>query len=171
MKQTNSQIRGRIQSPFGGIIPENILGRMKLGIASPDVLINLKTLPDMNFIRFDNADGLRVGALATLDDLFENRDVQKHYPVLAESIRLAASPQLRNAATIGGNLMQHSRCWYYRGRFDCWLKGGDVCYAKTGENEHHAIFGGGPCYSVHLSDPAVALCALEAEVQLYGRFL
>ena len=146
----------------------DLLGRMKLGITTPEKLVNIKTIPDMNIISFDEEHGLSLGALATLDSIYENRTVQKRYPLLAKAISLAASPQLRNAATIGGNMAQEPRCWYFRGSFDCWLKGGERCLAQNGENEQHAIFGEGPCHSVHPSDPAVALCALKAEVLISG---
>ena len=82
---------------------------------------------------------------------------------------LAASPQLRNMGTLGGNLNQETRCWYYRGPFDCWLKGGETCYARRGANSHHAIFTDeSTCVSVHPSDPATALLALDAEITLQG---
>jgi xanthine dehydrogenase YagS FAD-binding subunit len=95
-------------------------------------------------------------------------NVKKRYPALQQAILLAASPQLRNFGTIGGNLVQATRCWYYRGPFNCWLKGGDFCYARNGENSHHAIFGAGACNSVQPSDPAVALVALAADVSIAG---
>ena len=84
-------------------------------------------------------------------------------------MRLAATPQLRNMATIGGNLLQRPRCWYYRSSlFHCWLKGGTECQARDGENQHHALFGQSPCVAVHPSDAASALMALGAKVRLRG---
>lgn len=146
----------------------DLLSEVKLGIVTPDRLVNLKSIPNLGRISFDEAGGLRLGALATLHDISESEVVRSRYGVLAEAISVAASPQLRNAGTIGGNLCQDSRCWYYRGPFHCWLKGGDLCYAREGENARHAIFGGGPCYTVHPSDPAPALIALGAEVRVVG---
>ena len=90
------------------------------------------------------------------------------YAALAQAAGAVASPQLRNQGTIGGNLCQKPRCWYYRGDFACLRKGGDTCYAPGGENVYHGIFGGGPCFYVHPSDPAPALVALGASVGVAG---
>ncbi len=119
-------------------------------------------------IRFDEANGLRIGVLATLDAISGNSIVRERYPLLFTSISAAALPWLGDSGTIGGNLCQDSGCRYYRGDFHCWLKGGEVCHARDGDNARHAIFGGGPCYAVHPSDPATALVALEAEVTMTG---
>jgi len=146
----------------------DLLGEMKAGIVAPDRLVNVKTIPYLGDIGFDEAGGLRLGALATLDAIAGHDVVRRRYPALAEAILSAASPQLRNRGTVGGNLGQDSRCWYYRGPFHCWLKGGDICYAKDGENTYQAIFAGGPCYTVHPSDLAPALIALGAEVRIVG---
>jgi xanthine dehydrogenase YagS FAD-binding subunit len=156
---------GRSRVIAGGT---DLLTELKLGIIGPDRLINLKSIPGLDGIRFDESSGLRLGALATLTAIAAKDIVQERYHALYRAISLAASPQLRNRGTIGGNLGQDSRCWYYRGPFHCWLKGGAVCYARDGENAHHAIFGGGPCYTVHPSDPAPALIALGAEVSIMG---
>ncbi len=155
---------GRASPIAGGT---DLLTRMKLGIARPERLVNLKTIRELDRIDFNGA-GLDLGALVTLDAIAADPAVRERYPLLVRAIEVAASPQLRNAGTIGGNLAQASRCWYYRGRFDCWLKGGEVCYARDGENSRHAIFGGGPCYTVHPSDPAPALIALGAAVSTAG---
>ena len=146
----------------------DLITEMRLGIVAPDRLINLKTIPGMNEILFEEKPGFRLGALATLDEIARNKAVQEHYPILVQAISQAASPQLRNRGTLAGNLSQDSRCWYYRGQFQCWLKGGTICYAKDGENAHHAILGGGPCYTVHPSDPAPALIALKAQIHIHG---
>jgi len=145
----------------------DLLTQMKLGIVEPDRLVNLKTISGLNSITAGET-GLTIGALATLDSIGSNRVVREIYPALARAIEVAASPQLRNLGTIGGNLAQSSRCWYYRGQFQCWLKGGDVCQAKDGENSRHAILGGGPCYTVHPSDPTPALIVLGAEASIVG---
>ncbi len=146
----------------------DLVTELRLGIIAPDRLVNLKTIPGMNEISFHESRGLRLGALATLDEIARNNIVREQYPILQKAIETAASPQLRNRGTLAGNLGQDSRCWYYRGQFQCWLKGGAVCYAKEGENAHHAVFGGGPCYTVHPSDPAPALIALDAEIHING---
>jgi xanthine dehydrogenase YagS FAD-binding subunit len=146
----------------------DLLTRMKLGLESPARLINLKTIPGLDKITFDRT-GLNIGALATLGSIGCNKTVRELYPALLKAIEVTASPQLRNSGTIGGNLAQGPRCWYYRGQFHCWLKQGEVCFARDGENRYHAIFGGGPCYMVHPSDAAPALIALGAAVSIYGR--
>ncbi len=146
----------------------DLLPALKQKILEADTLVNLKTIPDLDYIHFDDENGLRLGALATLDDMAASEIIHKQYPILYKSISVTASPQLRNRGTIGGNLNQHSRCRYYRGAFNCWLKGGNICYAKNGENARHALFGSGPCCTVHPSDPAPALIALYAEVQITG---
>jgi xanthine dehydrogenase YagS FAD-binding subunit len=145
----------------------DLLARMKTGVTSPRRLVNLKTIRGMDAIATSET-GSEIGALATLKDIAADGVIRSLYPVLAQAIGLAASPQLRNRGTIGGNLAQESRCWYYRGEFQCWLKGGEVCYARDGENRNHAIFAGGPCFTVHPSDPAVALIALDAGVDIQG---
>jgi len=94
--------------------------------------------------------------------------VRKHYTALAEAAVQVASPQLRNQGTLGGNVCQKPRCWYYRGDFACLRKGGDLCYAYAGENELHAVAGGGPCYIVHPSDTAPALVALGGIAHVAG---
>ena len=146
----------------------DLFAEMRLGIITPDRLVNLKTIPGLAGIHFDERNGLKIGALATLDDIAGNDIVRERYPILFKAISAAASPQLRNRGTIAGNLCQDSRCWYYRGQFRCWLKGGETCYAKDGENAYQAIFGGGPCYTVHSSDPAPALIALDTKLRIIG---
>ena len=145
----------------------DLLPRMKIGITSPRRLVNLKTVPGMDAIA-SGGTGTEIGTLASLKDIAADGVVQNLYPALVQAIARAASPQLRNRGTIGGNLIQASRCWYYRGGFNCWLKGGDICFARDGENRRHAIFGSGPCFTVHPSDPAVALMALDARLDLQG---
>ncbi len=98
----------------------------------------------------------------------ENPIIAKKYSVLSEAASNIASPQLRNVGTLGGNLNQRPRCWYFRKDFDCIRKGGYVCYAVMGENKYHCILGGGPCYIVHPSDMAVALTALDASIEIFS---
>lgn len=147
----------------------DLLPLMKEQIIAPYRLVNIKTAPELARFDFDPDDGLVVGALITLDEVARNPAVRQNYQLLAEAIEVAASPQLRNMGTLVGNVLQTSRCWYYRGPFFCWLKGGDSCYAAGGENRLHAIFGGGPCFSAHPSDAAPALVAMGAQLTIYQR--
>lgn len=145
----------------------DLLPLMKEGIVAPPNLVNVKHLDELRFLREEN-DGLHIGALTTLAELDRSPLVRERYTVLAEACGLSASPQLRNMATIGGNLLQQVRCWYYRGDFMCWMKGGDVCQAHDGENQFHAIWTQSPCVAVHPSDPPAALIALDAQVRIVG---
>jgi xanthine dehydrogenase YagS FAD-binding subunit len=144
----------------------NVLPLIKLGIAKPRRLINIKSIPTLNEISFDEEGGLKIGALVTIDSVAANKIVRERYKLLSEATYSIASPQIRNVATICGNLCQEPRCWYYRGPQECWLKGGRMCYAAAGENEHHAILGAGACNSVQPSDSAPALIALGAKAQI-----
>ena len=147
----------------------DLLPLLKEQIITPSRLVNIKTAPELARLDFNPDNGLAVGALVTLDEVVRNPAVQQHYKVLAEAIGAAASPQLRNMATLVGNLLQTTRCWYFRGPFFCWLKGGDRCYAAGGENRLHSIFGTSICHSAHPSDPAPALIALGAQLTIYRR--
>lgn len=143
----------------------DLLGEMKDYVITPSRLINLKSIPKLDTIQYDAKTGLKLGALVTLTRIAEDKNIQAKYPGLVEAIELAAMPQIRNAATIAGNLCQRPRCWYYRDEHTlCLKKGGIKCYAVDGENQYHAILGGGPCWIVHPSDPAPALVALGASV-------
>lgn len=150
----------------------DLLTVLKAGIHRPAALVNLKSLDDAGLRRIEQRDegGLTLGALVTLDEIEHSDLIRQHYPALAQAAASAASPQLRNMGTIGGNLCQEVRCWYYRGPFNCWLKGGDTCFARDGENSHHAVFGlESPCVAAHPSDPAVALIALDARLRIAGQ--
>jgi xanthine dehydrogenase YagS FAD-binding subunit len=107
-----------------------------------------------------------IGALVTLTDLARNNDVARRWPALAAAARAVGSPQLRNQGTLGGNLCQKPRCWYWRGDLRCLRQGGDTCYAMGGQDEGHAIFGADACVYVHPSDTAVALTAYDAQVRI-----
>lgn len=145
----------------------DLLPLLKEGLIAPERLINLKALAELRTIRSDET-GVSIGALTTLAELEQHPDVRRHWTALAEAAALSASPQLRNMATLGGNLLQQARCWYYRGDFHCWLKGGTHCHARDGRNDVHAIFEQSPCVAVYPSDPPAALLALDAEVQIVG---
>ena len=145
----------------------DLLTLMKADLAAPERLVNVKAvLPRAIEPR---PDGLAIGALATLAEIERHAVIVEGYSALAQAAAAAASPQIRNLATLGGNLLQRPRCWYFRNaRVKCWLKGGDECPAREGENRHHALFGGGPCYAVHPSDVAAALLAFDAAVRVHG---
>ena len=145
----------------------DLLTQIKLGLIKPGRLVNLKTIPCLDLITVVN-NGLNIGALANLDTIANNSVVRGQYPALIKAIEVTASPQLRNSGTVGGNLAHRARCWYYRGQFQCWMKGGERCYARNGENSHHAIFGNGRCNQVHPSDLAPVLIALGAEINIEG---
>lgn len=146
----------------------DLLAELKEYIETPKTLINLKTLPGMDSIEAD-ASGLKIGALATVADISMHPTIQHHYTVLSQAAGSVATPQIRNVGTLGGNLCQRPRCWYYRDEAtDCLKKGGDICYAVDGLSKYHAILGGDPVYIVHPSDLAPALIALGASVKIVG---
>ncbi len=150
----------------GGI---DLLGELKEYIRTPDVVVNLKSVPGLNKIESDAKSGLRIGALVTLTDLVENPIIRQKYSALSDAALSVGTPQIRNVGTIGGNLCQRPRCWYYRDEeVVCLKKGGNKCYAIEGENQYHAILGGGPSFIVHPSDCAPALMALGASVEIAG---
>ncbi len=143
------------------------LARMKEGVDRPEHVVNLKGLDELSSI-WDDKDGLQIGA-GTLLSTIANSDVVKQYGGLAKAVETVATIQLRNMGTLGGNLCQRPRCWYYRSRhFDCVRKGGDVCFAISGDNKYHAILGGFPCYIVYPSDVAPMLITLGAEIEILG---
>lgn len=140
----------------------DLLGCLRDEVFGAASVVSLASLPELRGIGKTPDGGLRVGAMATLAELARHPDVAVRYPVLSAAALSAASPQLRNQGTLGGNLCQRPRCWYYRGDFDCARKNGELCYAEHGENELHAVFGGSGCFYVHPSDTAPALVALDA---------
>ncbi len=147
----------------------DLLGCLREQVLSAETLVSLGALRELRGIS-ETADGaLRVGALTTVAEVAGNALVRRRYAALAEAAESVGSPQLRNQGTIGGNLCQKPRCWYYRGGYQCLRKGGDLCFALAGENRYHCIFGGGPCYIVHPSDMAPALIALGAHLRLIGQ--
>jgi xanthine dehydrogenase YagS FAD-binding subunit len=146
----------------------DLLGRMKYRVDTPARVVNLKSIPGLDALR-ETPEGLSLGPLVKLTDLAESPDVQKNYRALAQAAESVGSVQIRNSATVGGNLCQHPRCWYYRHPdFPCLQKGGPICYAQGGENRYHAILGGGPCFFAHPSDLAPAFIALDASARLAG---
>lgn len=145
----------------------DLIPEMRLGLAQFARLVNLKQISELRGIT-QTSEGVRIGALTTLTEIAESQIIRDHYAALAEACDFSASPQLRNVATIGGNLVQDSRCPYYRGDFNCWLKGGKTCFMREGESREAAVIGYGDCVHVHPSDPANALVALETKVNVHG---
>jgi xanthine dehydrogenase YagS FAD-binding subunit len=156
--------RGKMLPIAGGM---DLLGLMKDYVVQPDVLVNVKHLPSTITVP---AQGLTViGAAAKLVELVEHTALGKAYPALAAAAESVGTPQIRNAGTVGGNLMQRPRCWYFRSEdFNCLKKGGARCFAVDGENQFHAIFGDGPCHIVHPSTLAVPLIAYGGRVKVAG---
>jgi len=146
----------------------DLLGCLRDGVFGAEKLVSISRVPGLAGIRPDDGGGLTLGALTTLAEIAASPLVAERAPGLAEAAGAAASPQLRQQGTLGGNLCQRPRCWYFRGEFHCAKKGGDTCFAWGGENRYHAIFGGGPCYIVHPSDTAPMLVALGAEIHAVG---
>jgi xanthine dehydrogenase YagS FAD-binding subunit len=133
----------------------------------PETLVNIKTIPGMDYIK-EEGGMLKIGALTRLTDIVESSVVQAKWSSLAEAAHLVGTPQLRNMGTIGGNLCQENRCWYFRAEqnaFFCFRKGGPLCYLTLGRNERHsAILGGAVCFTNSVSDTAIPLTALDAIV-------
>ena len=144
----------------------DLLDLMKSEIVNPEVVVDLKSIPGLSYIKKEK-DGVRIGALTTISELANNPMIKQGYCVLHEAASSVATPQLRNMGTVGGNLCQKPRCWYYRDpHVNCRKKGGSRCFAFQGKNKYHAIFGGGICYIAYPSDLAPALISLDAEVTI-----
>lgn len=131
----------------------------------PEALIDLNGIEALRGIR-ETSDGIEIGALTTLTEVATNPLVRERYSLLSKAAAVVASPQIRNAATLGGNVAQDVRCWYYRRGLDCYRAGGNLCYADTPEaqNREHALFNASRCVAVTPSDTAPALVALEAQM-------
>lgn len=146
----------------------DLLSLLKDEVLTPPALVDVKGLADLNYIKAENG-VLRVGATATLTALGSHAAVRERYPIIAQAVPRIASPQIRNQATVAGNLCQRPRCWYFRSDlYDCYRKGGPTCFAITGRNSEHAILGGAGCFIVHPSDLAPVFIALGAEIELQG---
>ena len=152
--------------PVGG--GTDLLVAMREGIATADLLVDLRGIDGSDVIEWRADGSLRIGASVRIDRLAEDAAVRERLPALAAACASVGTPALRNMGTIGGNLCQRPRCWYFRLPVPCFKNGGNSCPAAEGENQYHAILGGGPCHIVHPSDPAVALTALEATVHVVG---
>src|ERR1700716_1134392 len=149
----------------GGVMKDWVQGK---GMPLPEVLIDITTIKDIVGIKTDGG-GTTIGAATTLTDVIDNKDLVSKMPVLTNAALSVASPLIRNFGTLGGNINQRPRCWFFRGEdFNCYKKGGDFCYSVTGDNTYHAIIGGELCYIVHPSDTSTALLALNASARIAG---
>jgi xanthine dehydrogenase YagS FAD-binding subunit len=138
------------------------------GMPYPAALIDLTTIPELKGVKPANG-GITIGATTPLTDIAESKEIAAKFPLLVSAVASVASPLIRNFGTLGGNINQRPRCWFFRGEdFNCYKKGGDFCYAVTGDNRYHAIIGGELCYIVHPSDAATALLALNAQAKVAG---
>src|ERR1700694_3868860 len=138
---------------------------LKDRIKKPKVVVDLSGVKELKGVRTTN-DGVEIGAMTTLSEVVKHPVIRERYSLLAEGAELAASPQIRNQGTIGGNVSQDARCWYYRAGWPCYRAGGNICYADTPTaiNREHAILGADRCVAVSPSDSAPALVALEAQM-------
>lgn len=162
---SDARQRGRAVSFAGG--GSDLLALVKERVVSPDVIVSLKRIQGFDRVSPEGS-GLAIGGLITLDALGRDPAVRRQYAVLAEAAESVATPQIRNVGTLAGNLCQRPWCWYYRNGFPCFKAGGNQCFSVAGENQFHAIFGGGPSYIVHPSDTAPALIALDATFRIAG---
>jgi len=137
---------------------------LKDRIKKPKVLVDLSGIDELKGIR-SSGDGLEIGAMTTLTEIANHPEIKAKYGLLAQAVEVVASPQIRNQGTLGGNVSQDARCWYYRAGWPCYRAGGNICYADTpvGRNREHAIFGADRCVAVHPSDSSPALIALDAK--------
>ncbi|HEY2849279.1 MAG TPA: xanthine dehydrogenase family protein subunit M [Gemmatimonadaceae bacterium] len=153
-------------TPLGG--GTDLLVTMKEGLAEPAHLVDIRRVSGAREITVRADGSVRIGAAVRIADLAAHAVIRERFAALAEAARFVGTPALRNMGTIGGNLGQRPRCWYFRRGVSCFKNGGSGCPAVSGENQYHAIVGDGPCRAVHPSDPAVALAALEATVEIVG---
>ena len=148
-----------------GVMKDWVRGK---GMPYPEHLIDVTTVPEMTGIRVGSG-GAAIGANTLLSEIVESAEIRRGWPVLAEATESVASPLIRNFAILGGNIHPRPRCWFFRGEgFDWYKKGGDFCFAVTGDNRYHAVIGGELCYIVHPSDTATALLALNAAAKVAG---
>jgi xanthine dehydrogenase YagS FAD-binding subunit len=158
-----SQLKDDAVVKAGGI---DLLERMKNGTVQPSKLVNIRNVAALQGIN-ETGNGLTIGAMTTLTEISEHPVIQAQYQILSDACGTAATPHLRNMATLGGNLLQPVQCWYYRSaEFQCIRKGKDFCFAFGGLNQYHAIMDYGTCPAVAPSSSAVALLGLNASIEL-----
>lgn len=159
------QLRAGAVAKAGGV---DLLDRIKEGLDRPARVVSISSIPGLGRIETDEK-ALHLGPLVTLSEIGDSSQVARQWPALAQAASRAATPQIRNMATVGGNLLQRPRCWYFRSEeFDCLKKGGDRCFAQSGENELHAVFDNDVCAIVHPSGMAVPLMAYGATLEIAG---
>lgn len=153
----------------GGI---DVFDWLKEGLLKPKRVVDIRNIPGLDRITYDTKKGLSIGANVTLSEIEVNKEVEENFLALHKAVSHAATPQLRNMSTLGGNIAQRNRCWYFRSAdHHCFRKAGDRCFARhseTGQNENHAIIDNGSCVSVHASSIATALMAFNARVVITG---
>ena len=165
LKEATGQLgkeHGKIALLSGGT---DLLGSIKDHLEAPERLVNIRNLKELQGIRAGRG-GVTIGAATLLVDVAENAMIQQQTPLLAMAAGKVGTPQIRNMGTIGGNLCQRPRCWYYRNNYPCFKHGGSACFSAAGENDYHAILEGGPSFIVHPSDTASALIALGASARI-----
>ena len=158
------QLLERGAVPLGG--GTDLLVAIAEEIIRPDLLVDLRGVPESTEVRRLEDGSVRIGASARVADVADNEVIRVHFPALARACDVVGTPALRHMGTIGGNLCQRPRCWYFRRAIPCLKNGGSACPAVDGENQYLAILDNGPCHIVHPSDPAVALRALDAEIEI-----
>jgi len=151
-------------APLGG--GTDLLVAIEEGLTGPDILVDLRSLASWRGIELTDGGSLRIGAATRVHEVATHPLVRERWPALAEGCASVGTSALRHMGTIGGNLCQRPRCWYYRRAIPCLRNGGSDCPARDGANQHLAILDGGPCWIVHPSDPAVALTALDASIEI-----
>jgi xanthine dehydrogenase YagS FAD-binding subunit len=157
----------RVSLKAGGV---DLLDLMKERLHQPDLVVTLRNIPGLDKVEDDGHGGLAIGPLVTLATLAEHPLVRERAPILADAVGHAATPQIRNMATLGGNLLQRPRCWYFRSDdFPCRRKGGEICFAQDGENQYHAIFHNQLCAIVHPSASSTPLVALGGSLKVKGQ--
>lgn len=175
MENTNSTVSATIQpnaSPEASVIKAggiDLLDLMKEGLSNPEKVVSIRSIPGLDKISFEEKKGMRIGSKVTLTDIALNAQIEKNYLALQQAASGAATPQIRNMATLGGNLAQRTRCWYFRSKYhECYRKGSSTCFAIMGENEYHAVMENENCASVHASTLATALMAFDAAIEITG---
>lgn len=167
LKPRDGAMRERLDSKraLGG--GSDLLGEMKDRIIHPDAVVNLKRIPELNGIRYEKS-VLKIGATTTIAEVAASEIVQRDYIALAQAAEHVGSPQIRNVGTVGGNLAQRPRCWYYRNEETyCLKKGGNQCFAVEGRNKYHAILGrDGPCHIVSQTNLGLALHVLGGRITI-----
>jgi len=146
----------------------DLLIRLKNGLSqAPAYLVDIKKIDNLRYIKEDASGGVRIGALTKLAEMHESAVLARKYPMLVKAIGMISSPELRNASTIGGDLLQEVWCQYLRGGYSCWRNGGYLCYGAIGDNSYyHSAMGGRLCYAVYPGDAATALIPFDARVRL-----